>query len=198
MQDDGEPDGQKPDNYYILGDSNSVVDFRERPDKADLKLLARIPTCAIFHKLTTGRGVPHAFTSALMFSFSSKLHISLSCVHIEFVRQWPALPRLVVSIVLLSYSQDPNVHVNYRSFSRSACCTFLGYRQQIVTSSPRSAPCRVCIFLRLKYYVSNFLLGFYGVTYYLGFRDDHDVQVSCWVGVLAGVELTDFFRSMKS
>lgn len=124
--------------------------------------------------------------------------ISLSCVHIEFVRQWPALPRLVVSIVLLSYSQDSNVHVKYRSFSQSACCTFLGYRQQIVTSSPRSAPCRVCIFLRLKYYVSNLLLGFYGVTYYLGFRDDHDVQVSRWVGALAGVELTDSFRFMKS
>lgn len=40
------------------------------------KPLARIPTCAIFHKLTTGRGVPHSFAT--------------------FLRHWPALPRLVI------------------------------------------------------------------------------------------------------
>ncbi|KIP04939.1 hypothetical protein PHLGIDRAFT_92762 [Phlebiopsis gigantea 11061_1 CR5-6] len=40
------------------------------------KPLTRIPICAIFHKLTTGRGVPHAFAT--------------------FLRRWPALPRLVI------------------------------------------------------------------------------------------------------
>lgn len=40
-------------------------------------LLPRLPTCAVFHKLTSGRGSPHSFYS--------------------FVRLWPALPRLVVS-----------------------------------------------------------------------------------------------------
>lgn len=39
--------------------------------------LARLPTCAVFHKLTAGRGVPHTFYG--------------------FLRQWPALPRVVVS-----------------------------------------------------------------------------------------------------
>lgn len=39
--------------------------------------LARLPTCAVFHKLTAGRGVPHTFYG--------------------FLRQWPALPRVIVS-----------------------------------------------------------------------------------------------------
>lgn len=33
------------------------------------KPLARIPTCAIFHKLTTGRGVPHSFASEFSGAF---------------------------------------------------------------------------------------------------------------------------------
>ncbi|KAG8949506.1 hypothetical protein FRC00_008099, partial [Tulasnella sp. 408] len=38
--------------------------------------LARLPTCAVFHKLTSGRGVPHTFYG--------------------FLRQWPSLPRVVI------------------------------------------------------------------------------------------------------
>ncbi|KAG8950975.1 hypothetical protein FRC00_007465, partial [Tulasnella sp. 408] len=38
--------------------------------------LARLPTCAVFHKLTAGRGVPHTFYG--------------------FLRQWPSLPRVVI------------------------------------------------------------------------------------------------------
>jgi len=38
--------------------------------------LPRLPTCAVFHKLTAGRGVPHTFYG--------------------FLRQWPALPRVVI------------------------------------------------------------------------------------------------------
>lgn len=40
--------------------------------------LTRIPTCAIFHKLSPGTGVPHAFYA--------------------FIRQLPAIPELVVSL----------------------------------------------------------------------------------------------------
>ena len=39
--------------------------------------LVRVSSCAVFHKLTPGSGVPHSF--------------------VGFVRQWPALPRVVVS-----------------------------------------------------------------------------------------------------
>ncbi|KAG8998098.1 hypothetical protein FRB90_012379 [Tulasnella sp. 427] len=38
--------------------------------------LARLPTCAVFHKLTSGRGVPHTFYG--------------------FLKQWPSLPRVVI------------------------------------------------------------------------------------------------------
>ncbi|GJE91288.1 potassium transporter [Phanerochaete sordida] len=53
------------------------------------KPLARIPTCAIFHKLTTGRGVPHSFAT--------------------FLRQWPALPRIVIflSVSVLNVPRLP-------------------------------------------------------------------------------------------
>ena len=40
--------------------------------------LVRIPTCAVFHKFASGKGVPHSF--------------------VGFVRQWPALPQVVVSL----------------------------------------------------------------------------------------------------
>lgn len=43
--------------------------------------IVRIPTCAVFHKLTAGKGVPHAFYG--------------------FIKQMPALPRLVVRFLLL-------------------------------------------------------------------------------------------------
>ena len=32
-----------------------------RPEDLKMKALARIPTCALFHKLTPGQGVPHSF-----------------------------------------------------------------------------------------------------------------------------------------
>lgn len=49
-----------PPTYYVLEDSD--FQLGSEPD-AILKALTRIPTCAIFHKLTTGPGVPHTFIS---------------------------------------------------------------------------------------------------------------------------------------
>ena len=46
--------------------------------------LLRIPTCAVFHKLTPGQGVPHSF--------------------VGFVKQYPALPKVVVSIIFNLHS----------------------------------------------------------------------------------------------
>ncbi|KAF9517117.1 hypothetical protein BS47DRAFT_1436128 [Hydnum rufescens UP504] len=51
--------------------------------------LARIPACAIFHKLTAGRGVPHSFYA--------------------FIQHLPALPRIVV---FLSVRVVPIAYVN--------------------------------------------------------------------------------------
>jgi len=39
--------------------------------------LVRLPTCAIFHKTSAGKGAPHTFYG--------------------FLRQWPSVPRIVVS-----------------------------------------------------------------------------------------------------
>ena len=57
----------KKSTYYMLdgdyperGKSEGDSEFSE----LGLKVLARIPTCAVFHKLTHGRGVPHSFISA--------------------------------------------------------------------------------------------------------------------------------------
>ncbi|KAI5120334.1 hypothetical protein M0805_000394 [Coniferiporia weirii] len=49
---------------------------REGTIVEEKRTLARIATCAVFHKLSLGAGVPHSF--------------------IGFVRQWPALPRVVI------------------------------------------------------------------------------------------------------
>lgn len=61
-------------------DENSISssDF-EKDVPVVKKELMRINTCAIFQKLTPGRGVPHSF--------------------IGFVRQWPSLPRVVVRFI---------------------------------------------------------------------------------------------------
>ena len=56
---------------YQLGQGNQVLEEKRE--------LQRISTCAIFHKFTHGPGVPHTF--------------------VAFIRQWPALPRVVVSIM---------------------------------------------------------------------------------------------------
>ena len=58
--------------------------------------LSRLNTCAVFHKLTSGRGVPHTFYG--------------------FLRQWPALPRVVVR-------------------SRSVCLSFVALKLFIRSSS---------------------------------------------------------------
>lgn len=50
--------------YYILEETKSPLQGLELDSaKASFRELARIPTCAIFHKFTIGRGVPHTFIS---------------------------------------------------------------------------------------------------------------------------------------
>ena len=62
--------------YYLARDKTASSSIQEQPD--DRKELVRIQTCAIFHKFAAGRGVPHSF--------------------VGFIRQWPALPQVVVSL----------------------------------------------------------------------------------------------------
>ena len=61
--------------------------------------LLRIPTCAVFHKLTPGQGVPHSF--------------------VGFVKQYPALPRVVVGF--LSFSASVSDCANSIILRRFSC-----------------------------------------------------------------------------
>ncbi|KIY46736.1 potassium transporter [Fistulina hepatica ATCC 64428] len=75
-------EGNDPE-YYYLEDKPSVDAPQVR------RTLTRIPTCAVFHKVTPARGIPHTF--------------------VGFVRQWPALPRVVVflSVYTLPVARVP-------------------------------------------------------------------------------------------
>ncbi|KAG6853925.1 hypothetical protein C0991_012415 [Blastosporella zonata] len=95
--------------------------------------LQRIPTCAIFHKMSEGKGVPHTF--------------------IGLIRQWPAIPRVVIflSVCVVSVARVPK-------------------EERYVVSKVRSVE------------------GFYGVTYYVGFRDDFNVQITDLVDTICDLE----------
>ncbi|KAF8604432.1 potassium transporter [Ceratobasidium sp. AG-I] len=95
---------------YLLSDSKE-----KRP-------LPRVETTAVFHKLSAGKGVPHAFYA--------------------FLRQWPALPRVVI---FLSVRVMPTARVPAED--------------RYIVTRVRSLP------------------GFYGVTYFKGFRDDFQVNI---------------------
>jgi KUP system potassium uptake protein len=67
--------------YYYVSEPEESASHDEGQAEEEHELV-RIPTCAIFHKLSNGRGVPHTF--------------------IGFIKQWPALPRVVVRVVYCS------------------------------------------------------------------------------------------------
>ncbi|KAG8908676.1 hypothetical protein FRC01_007308 [Tulasnella sp. 417] len=67
-EDDDSPEGSVKANQTLY----LVPEDESQPRRH----LARLPTCAVFHKLTSGRGVPHTFYG--------------------FLRQWPSLPRVVI------------------------------------------------------------------------------------------------------
>jgi len=59
-----------------------TIEDKPKIQKEEKMALARLPTCAIFHKLSAGKGAPHTFYG--------------------FLRQWPSVPRIVVRISLCS------------------------------------------------------------------------------------------------
>ncbi|KAJ1300716.1 hypothetical protein OPQ81_002360 [Rhizoctonia solani] len=103
-------------------------------DSKERRLLPRVETAAVFHKLSAGRGVPHAFYA--------------------FLRQWPALPRVVI---FLSVRIMPTARV--------------APEDRYVVTRVRSLP------------------GFYGVTYFKGFRDDFQVKIDDVIEKLYDLEL---------
>lgn len=52
----------------------------KKKQKEEKMVLVRLPTCAIFYKMSAGKGVPHTFYGLL--------------------RQWPCVPRIVVGVPL--------------------------------------------------------------------------------------------------
>lgn len=52
-------DDKKPRVTYYISKGER---YQEEPEAVeDRRELVRIPTCAVFHKLTVGKGVPHSF-----------------------------------------------------------------------------------------------------------------------------------------
>ncbi|CAE6360553.1 unnamed protein product [Rhizoctonia solani] len=103
-------------------------------DSKEKRLLPRVETTAVFHKLSAGRGVPHAFYA--------------------FLRQWPALPRVVIflSVRIMPTARIPS-------------------EDRYTVTRVRSLP------------------GFYGVTYFKGFRDDFQVNIDDVIEKLYDLEL---------
>lgn len=106
---DGSESDSDPTYYYMpefpsrpTGESKSIGEIV----KLERKKLQRIPTCAVFHKIAEGKGVPHTFIGMvslfLLLRFKYWDRICLG-----FVRQWPALPRVVVCLVMLSFESNP-------------------------------------------------------------------------------------------
>lgn len=55
------------------------ITIQEKKKREEEKMvLVRLPTCAIFHKTSAGKGVPHTFYGLL--------------------RQWPSVPKIVVGV----------------------------------------------------------------------------------------------------
>lgn len=85
----GDDDGLAQVDYYFLPTGLST---EKAPDYRRLQV---INTCAIFHKISTGKGVPHGFISEIL--SRAKVSSFRLMKLIGLLRQWPALPRVVVS-----------------------------------------------------------------------------------------------------
>lgn len=81
MESSLEDESYGKEKYFIRDhDDSANATFVSRDDAQSMLQLARLPTCAVFHRLTAGKGIPHSFAG--------------------FIRQWPALPRVVVSFYI--------------------------------------------------------------------------------------------------
>jgi len=124
--------GDSVQQYYYYARDRTAYDSAAEKDE-DKRELVRIPTCAIFHKFASGKGVPHSF--------------------VGFIRQWPALPQVVIFL--------------------SVC----------VLPAPRVPP-------HERYDVNKVrsVKGFYGVTYYIGFREDFEVDIEEIIAKICSLE----------
>ena len=91
-EDGEELDPGLPPYLYLPSPAEKAVGEKMVEER---RMLQRIPTCAVFHKIASGKGVPHTFigTCHIMFNIKPAHQLWLG-----FVRQWPALPRVVVRL----------------------------------------------------------------------------------------------------
>jgi len=60
--DDQSSDDHDTSYYFLPNDTNSFNNQKVVDEKsAERKELQRIPSCAVFHKIASGKGVPHTF-----------------------------------------------------------------------------------------------------------------------------------------
>jgi len=107
--------------YYVSNEKHSLDSSGDMDDK---RKLMRIPTCAVFHKIARGKGVPHTFIGECLLSISFDWRIDQDRIS-GFIRQWPALPRVVVcSMQLCLYGMDCQIDpVAFDRYSyQFACC----------------------------------------------------------------------------
>jgi len=132
---DGSPDDKEDveeddDDATLYYTSDTFLDGMPGIER---KKLNRIPSCSVFHKIAGGKGVPHTF--------------------IGLIRQWPALPRVVVflSVAIVPVPRVP-------------------LKDRYVVTKVRT------------------IEGFYGATYYVGWRDDLDVNVDDLINKICEIE----------
>jgi KUP system potassium uptake protein len=141
------------DYYYMAHKSTSEDDDTYSLKGEERRELVRIDSCAIFHKLSSGQGVPHSF--------------------VGFIRQWPALPRVVIflSVRILPMARvapEERYVVNKVNAVQGAVLRYSNITRSLTS-----------IFIAL---------GFYSASYYLGFRDDFDVQIEALVDRICALE----------
>ncbi|KJA24112.1 hypothetical protein HYPSUDRAFT_39258 [Hypholoma sublateritium FD-334 SS-4] len=131
--DDGSTTESTDMTYYMIKEPAGNPEVTDEKTGRGLTELVRIPTCAIFHKIASGQGVPHTFTG--------------------FIRQWPSVPRVVI---FLSVCIVPKARVPQE--------------ERYAVTKVRTVE------------------GFYGVTYYIGFRDDYDVKIEDLIDKICTIE----------
>jgi KUP system potassium uptake protein len=94
--DDISLEGDYSPSYYYTMQNPSNGPTSDKPIK--LREIQRIPTFVIFHKIASGKGVPHTFVGKFAFSTPGSTLQRLMHALLAFIRQWPSLPRVVVRI----------------------------------------------------------------------------------------------------
>jgi len=92
-------DDRSEATYYFMKNTGIEKKFDDDDSIDQKRELQRIPTCAVFHKIASGKGVPHTFVGWCSYDCRiCCLNLMRMCLT-GFIRQWPSLPRVVVSIL---------------------------------------------------------------------------------------------------